>query len=74
MTQKSVKSQKVLGTLGGKKGCLDALRKFADKSGVEMIIRSGRSCRLIRVSKACDVDVSLFSESKSKIFLESTEK
>lgn len=65
MTQKSVQSQKVLVTLRGKKGCLNALSKFADKPGVEMIIRSGRSCRLIRVSKACDVDVSLLSVSFS---------
>lgn len=63
MTQKSVQSRKVLGTLGGKKGCSNALSKFADKLGVEMIIRSERRCRLIRVSKACDVDISLLSVS-----------
>lgn len=65
MTHKSVQSQKVLGTLGGKKGCSNALSKFADKLGAEMIIRSEGRCRLIRVSKACDVDVSLLSVSFS---------
>lgn len=51
MIQISVQSQKVLGTLGGKKGCSNTLSKFADKLGVEIIIRSERRCRLIRVSK-----------------------